>query len=69
MSAGVAPTFHMKQGEADPALTYQTRGSLVGSDAFSGSLTRAAGEALTSYPILQGNTRAECQLHADICWR
>jgi hypothetical protein len=42
-------------GNSDPALTYQiTSGSLVLSDAFSGSLTRAAGTNVGTYPILQG---------------
>ena len=43
-------------GAADPALTYQvTGGALVGSDVFTGALTRAAGESVGSYPILQGS--------------
>jgi hypothetical protein len=42
-------------GQGDPALTFHvTSGSLAFSDAFSGSLTRVAGEALGTYPILQG---------------
>jgi hypothetical protein len=42
-------------GDADPALTYAiTAGSLVGTDAFSGSLTRAPGEAVGTYAINQG---------------
>jgi len=42
-------------GNADPALTYQiTSGSLAFSDAFSGSLTRAAGEGVGTYAITQG---------------
>jgi hypothetical protein len=42
-------------GDADPALTYQvTSGSLVGTDAFSGGLTRAAGEDVGAYAIQQG---------------
>ncbi|QJD95219.1 hypothetical protein HH214_04665 [Mucilaginibacter robiniae] len=42
-------------GDADPSLTYQvTSGSLIGSDAFSGSLTRSAGENVGSYAIQQG---------------
>ena len=42
-------------GHDDPALTYQvTSGSLVGEDAFSGSLTRASGENVGDYPIQQG---------------
>lgn len=39
-------------GDADPAFTYQiSSGNLVGSDALSGSLTRAAGESLGDYAI------------------
>jgi hypothetical protein len=46
-------------GDADPALTYQlTSGSLVGSDQFSGSLSRAPGETVGSYAILQGSVTA-----------
>jgi hypothetical protein len=42
-------------GDADPALTYQiTSGSLVGEDAFTGALTRAAGENVGPYAITQG---------------
>ncbi|MBS1533168.1 MAG: gliding motility-associated C-terminal domain-containing protein, partial [Bacteroidetes bacterium] len=42
-------------GQSDPALTYQvTSGALVGSDAFTGSLTRDAGENVGSYAINQG---------------
>src|ERR1700744_2533127 len=42
-------------GDADPALTYQiTRGTLVGTDAFTGALTRAPGENAGSYAITQG---------------
>jgi hypothetical protein len=42
-------------GESDPALTYQiTTGNLVGSDAFSGALTRAAGEDAATHAINQG---------------
>src|SRR5207247_10722250 len=47
-------------GDADPTLTYQvTSGSLVNSDTFGGSLTRAAGEAVDSYACQQG-TLALC---------
>jgi len=43
-------------GEDDPALTYQvTTGSLVTGDAFSGALTRLAGENVGSYAIQQGS--------------
>src|SRR5205807_392749 len=43
-------------GDGDPALTYQiTHGSLAFSDAFAGSLTRAAGEAVGAYAIHQGS--------------
>jgi hypothetical protein len=42
-------------GDADPALTYQiTSGSLAFSDAFTGALTREAGEDVGTYAILQG---------------
>ncbi|MBB5637749.1 gliding motility-associated-like protein [Pedobacter cryoconitis] len=42
-------------GTADPALTYQiTSGNLVGSDSFTGSLTRAPGESVNTYAITQG---------------
>ncbi|MDP2207881.1 MAG: MBG domain-containing protein, partial [Bacteroidota bacterium] len=42
-------------GDADPALTYQiTSGSLAFSDAFTGSLTRDAGENVGDYAIIQG---------------
>ncbi|PWB68974.1 MAG: hypothetical protein C3F07_20770 [Anaerolineales bacterium] len=43
----------------DPAFTYQiTSGNLVGSDSFSGGLTREAGEAVGQYDILQGTLTA-----------
>lgn len=42
-------------GDADPELTYTiTSGSLVGSDAFSGSLTREVGENVGAYSIFKG---------------
>ena len=42
-------------GNADPALTYQiTSGTLAAGDAFSGGLTRNAGETVGSYAIQQG---------------
>src|SRR5439155_4898058 len=42
-------------GDADPALTFQiTSGSLAYSDAFSGSLDRAAGQGVGQYDITQG---------------
>jgi hypothetical protein len=42
-------------GDSDPALTYQiTSGSLAFSDAFTGALTRAAGESVGTYAITQG---------------
>src|SRR6185295_7198243 len=42
-------------GNADPALTYQiTSGSLAFTDAFTGSLTRDAGETVAAYAINQG---------------
>ncbi|WP_106790864.1 MBG domain-containing protein [Aquimarina sp. Aq78] len=43
-------------GDIDPAFTYQiTSGSLVGSDAFTGNLTRVAGETIGTYAINQGD--------------
>lgn len=46
-------------GTADPPLTYRvTSGSLAGSDAFSGSLTRVSGEAVGTYAILLGTLTA-----------
>ncbi len=42
-------------GNADPALTYQvTSGSLAFSDAFTGALTREAGENVSTRAITQG---------------
>jgi hypothetical protein len=41
-------------GAADPALTYTYSGTLVGSDAFTGTLARAAGENVGTYAISQG---------------
>jgi hypothetical protein len=42
-------------GNADPSLTYQiTSGSLAYSDAFTGALTRAAGENVGTYAISKG---------------
>jgi gliding motility-associated-like protein len=41
-------------GSADPALTYTYTGTLVGTDAFSGSLTRVAGNNVGTYAINQG---------------
>ena len=46
-------------GDGDPALTSQvTSGSLVGSDALTGNLTRVAGENVGSYAIQQGTLTA-----------
>lgn len=46
-------------GNVDPALTYQiTNGNLVGSDGFTGNLTRAAGENVGNYAITQGTLSA-----------
>lgn len=44
-------------GSSDPALTYASSG-LLGTDAFTGILTRAAGEAVGSYNILIGTVSA-----------
>ncbi|MFU8845123.1 MAG: MBG domain-containing protein, partial [Bacteroidales bacterium] len=41
-------------GEADPELTYQFTPALIGSDAFTGALTRVAGENVGTYAIQQG---------------
>ncbi|WP_431294334.1 MBG domain-containing protein [Pedobacter sp. P26] len=41
-------------GDADPALTYTFAPSLVGTDAFSGTLTRSPGENVGTYAINQG---------------
>jgi hypothetical protein len=42
-------------GEADPELTYEIiTGALVGTDAFTGELTREPGEDVGTYAILQG---------------
>jgi hypothetical protein len=46
-------------GDSDPTLTYQiTSGSLVGSDSFSGSLSRVAGKNVGSYAIGQNTLTA-----------
>jgi gliding motility-associated-like protein len=45
-------------GEADPALTYTFSPALIGTDAFTGSLTRTAGENIGSYAIAQGTVTA-----------
>ena len=46
-------------GNDDPSFTYQvTDGALEGGDSFSGSLGRAAGEDVGSYPIDQGTLSA-----------
>tara|TARA_R110002049_G_scaffold86004_3_gene218629 strand:- start:1244 stop:4957 length:3714 start_codon:yes stop_codon:yes gene_type:complete len=43
-------------GDVDPSLTYQiTNGNLVNGDAFTGNLTRAAGETSGTYSIQQGS--------------
>ena len=41
-------------GDADPALIYTVTGSLIGTDAFTGALSRTAGENVGTYSILQG---------------
>lgn len=46
-------------GESDPTLTYQvTSGALVGGDAFTGELSRIAGEDVGSYTIQQSTLTA-----------
>ena len=42
-------------GDSDPDLTYTVTGSLVGSDAFTGALSRAAGSAPNTYLISQNS--------------
>lgn len=49
-----ADNKYKKIGTDDPVLTYTYTGTLVGDDAFTGSLTRKAGESLGTYDILQG---------------
>jgi len=41
-------------GAGDPALTYSVAPSLLGTDTFSGALTRAAGEGVGTHAITQG---------------
>jgi gliding motility-associated-like protein len=41
-------------GDADPALTYTYTPALIGSDAFTGALSRTAGENVGAYAINQG---------------
>ena len=48
-------------GDADPALTY-TASALNGSDSYTGSLARAAGENVGAYAINQGTLAAGSQL-------
>ena len=45
-------------GADDPALTYTYEGTLYGTDAFSGALTREEGDDVGSYAILQGTLTA-----------
>lgn len=45
-------------GEADPPLTYQVTGTLVGADALTGSLARVAGENVGARAITQGTLSA-----------
>ena len=45
-------------GDSDPSFTYQVAGTLVGSDAFTGSLERATGSDVGSYAIRQGTLSA-----------
>ena len=50
-------------GDPDPALTYTvTSGSLVGTDDFSGELTRDTGDDVGTYAITQGTPGAFHQL-------
>ena len=51
----------------DPALTYTiTTGSLVGTDAFTGALTRDAGENVGIYAIRQGTLALNSNYVTDI---
>ena len=45
-------------GESDPTLTYGVSPGLVGTDAFTGALTRVAGEDVGTYAIEQGTLAA-----------
>ncbi|MGZ9674768.1 MBG domain-containing protein [Flavobacterium sp. GNP001] len=45
-------------GTADPSLTYSVSPSLVGTDAFTGTLTRVSGENVGTYAIGQNNLSA-----------
>ncbi|MBD0726705.1 hypothetical protein B6A10_16155, partial [Flavobacterium sp. L1I52] len=45
-------------GTADPVFTYSVSPSLVGTDSFTGLLTRVAGENVGTYPIQQGGLTA-----------
>ncbi len=57
-------------GTVDPALTYSiTSGALVGTDAITGSLVRATGEAVASYPISPGHAYSRHQLYHNLCRR
>jgi gliding motility-associated-like protein len=57
MDISIQPDAKVKAlGEQDPTFTYQiVKGKLVGSDKFSGSLERAAGEEIGTYPISIGS--------------
>jgi hypothetical protein len=60
-SLDITVTAHAKSkvvGTTDPALTYSVTPSLFGGDAFTGALTRAAGETEGSYAIQQGTLTA-----------
>lgn len=45
-------------GDDDPALTYQVTGTLYGTDALSGALSRVAGENVNTYAIQQNTVTA-----------
>ncbi|WP_167445777.1 MBG domain-containing protein [Flavobacterium limicola] len=53
-----APLQTKVYGTTDPTFTYTVSPNLVGSDAFTGSLTRAAGENIGNYAITEGNLSA-----------
>ncbi|PRZ22782.1 MBG domain-containing protein [Flavobacterium granuli] len=55
----MATAFQTKvYGTTDPTFTYTVSPSLVGSDTFSGALTRATGENIGTYAITQGSLSA-----------
>ncbi len=57
-------------GETDPALTYKlaTGNSLIGTDAFTGSLSRAVGENAGTYAIGQGTLALSNNYTLNVYW-